>query len=50
MRALGGISRAYLYLQIRAGRLQPVKQGTRTFFTATALNDYIKLLEAEAAA
>ena len=34
--------------QIRAGRLPTVKQGRATLITATALADYVKLLEQEA--
>lgn len=43
-----GISRAYLYKLISEGRIRPVKQGTRTCFTAAALDAYVKLLEREA--
>ena len=43
-----GLSRSVIYEQIRAGRLLTVKQGTATLITATALDDYVKLLEKEA--
>lgn len=42
------MSRAYIYKQIRAGRLRTVKEGDATFITAAALTDYIALLESEA--
>jgi hypothetical protein len=43
------MSRAYVYKQIKAGRLRTVKEGDATFITAAALADYIALLEREAA-
>lgn len=43
------MSRAFIYIQIRAGRLRTVKQGNATFITAGALADYVALLEREAA-
>jgi hypothetical protein len=43
------MSRAFIYIQIRAGRLRTVKQGGATFITAGALADYVALLEREAA-
>ena len=45
---LTGLSRSVIYEQIRAGRLPTVKQGRATLVTATALADYVKLLEQEA--
>jgi excisionase family DNA binding protein len=42
------LSRSVIYEQIRAGRLVTVKQGTATLITATALDDYVRLLEQEA--
>jgi hypothetical protein len=44
------MSRAYLYRQIRAGRIRTVKEGDATFITAAALADYVALLEREAEA
>jgi len=44
------MSRSIIYEQIRAGRIRTVKQGRATFITATALADYIALLETEAGA
>ena len=43
------MSRAYVYKQIKAGRLRTVHEGGATFITASALADYIALLEREAA-
>jgi excisionase family DNA binding protein len=45
---LTGLSRSVIYEQIRAGRLPAVKQGRATLITASALDDYVKLLEREA--
>jgi excisionase family DNA binding protein len=45
---LTGLSRSVIYEQIRAGRLPTVKQGRATLVTATALADYVRLLEREA--
>lgn len=42
------MSRAFIYKQIKEGRLQTVKQGGGTFITAGALADYVTLLEREA--
>lgn len=42
------MSRAYVYKQIKAGRLRIVKEGDATFVTAVALADYVALLEREA--
>ena len=42
------MSRAYVYKQIKAGRLRTVKEGDATFVTAAALADYVALLEREA--
>jgi hypothetical protein len=41
------MSRAFIYKQIKAGRLRTVKQGGSTFITAAALTDYVALLERE---
>lgn len=42
------MSRAFIYKQIKAGRLSTVKEGGATFITASALADYVALLESEA--
>ena len=42
------MSRRLVYEQIRAGRLRMVKQGRATFVTASAIRDYVALLELEA--
>jgi excisionase family DNA binding protein len=42
------LSRTSLYEQIRAGRLDSVKQGRSRCFTATAIAAYIALLVSEA--
>jgi hypothetical protein len=42
------MSRAFIYKQIKDGRLQTVKEGGATFITAAALADYVALLEREA--
>ena len=42
------MSRRLVYEQIRAGRLRAVKQGRATFVTASAVSDYVALLEHEA--
>ncbi len=42
------MSRHVVYEQIRAGRLRIVKQGRATFVTASAIRDYVALLEHEA--
>lgn len=44
---LTGLSRSGIYKQIKAGRLRTIKQGRATLITATALDDYVKLLERE---
>lgn len=41
------MSRAYIYKQIKAGRLRTVKEGGATFITPAALADYVALLERE---
>lgn len=41
-------SRAFIYRQIKAGRLRTVKEGAATRITVAALADYVSLLEAEA--
>lgn len=42
------MSRAFIYKQIKEGRLRTVKQGGATFITAGAMADYVALLEREA--
>ncbi len=42
------MSRAFVYRQIQAGRLRAVKEGRATFITASAVADYVALLEREA--
>ena len=44
------MSRAYIYRQIKAGRIRTVKEGDATFITAAALAEYVRLLEQEAEA
>jgi len=44
------MSRAYVYRQIKAGRIRTVKEGDATFITAAALAEYVALLEREAEA
>jgi len=44
------MSRAYVYRQIKAGRIRTVKEGEATFITAAALAEYVALLEREAEA
>ena len=46
--ALLSLSRSVLYEQIRAGRLRSVTQGRTRLVPATAVADYIALLEREA--
>ena len=43
------LSRSVIYEQLRSGRLGSVYQGRARRITATQLDDYIKLLEREAA-
>ncbi len=43
------LSRSLIYEQLRAGRLRSVKQGRARLIPATAIRDYITLLEREAA-
>jgi excisionase family DNA binding protein len=43
-----GIGRDKLYDLMRTGRLHSVKDGRARFITATALADYVAMLEAEA--
>ena len=43
------LSRSEIYEQFRAKRLHSVKQGRRRCITATAIRDYIHLLEEESA-
>lgn len=42
------LSRTVIYELIRSGRLRSVKQGRARRITATAIRDYIALLETEA--
>ena len=42
------LSRSVIYEQIRAGRLRIVKQGRATLVPASAIADYVALLEREA--
>lgn len=46
--ALLSMSRAVIYEQLRAGRLRSVKQGRRRLVPATAIIEYVQLLEREA--
>ncbi len=42
------MSRSVIYEQIRSGRLRSVRQGRTRLIPATAIADYITLLESEA--
>lgn len=42
------MSRSTIYELIRAGRLRTVKEGRARFIPATAINEYVALLEREA--
>ncbi|WP_405804866.1 helix-turn-helix domain-containing protein [Streptomyces sp. NBC_01187] len=42
------MSRTTIYELIRAGRLRTVKEGRSRLIPATAINDYVALLEREA--
>ncbi|GIH61448.1 helix-turn-helix domain-containing protein [Microbispora siamensis] len=44
------LSRSVIYEQIRAGRLRTVRQGRARLIPASAIDDYISLLEQEAKA
>jgi excisionase family DNA binding protein len=44
------LSRSVIYEQIRAGRLRTVNRGRARLIPATAITEYIALLEAEARA
>ena len=44
------LSHTSIYEQIRSGRLRSVKEGRRRLITASAIADYIALLEHEAEA
>lgn len=46
--ALLSMSRSSIYEQIRNGRLRSVRQGNSRLIPATALNEYVELLENEA--
>jgi excisionase family DNA binding protein len=41
------MSRTVIYEQIRTGRLRTVKQGRARLIPATAITDYVSLLERE---
>lgn len=41
------MSRSVLYEQLRAGRLRSVTQGRTRLIPASAIDDYVKLLETE---
>lgn len=43
------MSRSVLYEQLRSGRLRSVKQGRTRLVPASAIRDYVALLETEAA-
>jgi excisionase family DNA binding protein len=43
------MSRTVIYEQLRSGRLRSVKQGRSRLVPATAIVDYVALLETEAA-
>jgi excisionase family DNA binding protein len=45
--ALLSLSRTVIYEQIRAGRLRTVRQGRSRLVPATAITDYVALLEHE---
>ncbi|MER7278851.1 helix-turn-helix domain-containing protein [Dactylosporangium sp. NPDC000244] len=47
--ALLSMSRTVIYEQIRAGRLRTVTQGRSRLVPASAIAEYVALLEAEAA-
>jgi excisionase family DNA binding protein len=42
------ISRTVIFEQLRTGRLRSIRQGRSRLITATAMRDYINLLENEA--
>jgi excisionase family DNA binding protein len=42
------MSRTVIYEQIRAGRLRAVKQGRSRLISASAIADYVALIEREA--
>ncbi|MEW9533215.1 helix-turn-helix domain-containing protein [Microbispora sp. NPDC049125] len=44
------LSRSVIYEQIRTGRLRTVRQGRTRLIPASAIDDYISLLEQEAKA
>jgi excisionase family DNA binding protein len=46
--ALLAMSRSTIYEQIRTGRLRSVRQGSSRLIPASALHDYVALLEQEA--
>jgi excisionase family DNA binding protein len=48
--SLLSISRSVIYEQIRSGRLRSVTQGRSRLIPASAISDYIALLEREAQA
>jgi excisionase family DNA binding protein len=49
MRVLN-ISRTVLFEQLRSGRLRSVKQGRTRLIPASAIHDYVELLERESGA
>jgi excisionase family DNA binding protein len=44
------LSRSVIYELMRSGRLRSVTEGSTRFIPARAINDYVELLEIEAAA
>jgi excisionase family DNA binding protein len=48
--ALMSLSRSVIYELIRSGRLRSVKEGRTRLIPATAISDYVALLEQEATA
>jgi hypothetical protein len=47
--AVLSMSRSVIFEQLRTGRLRSVKQGRARFIPAAAIDDYVALLEQEAA-
>lgn len=48
--ALLSLSRSVIYEEIRSGRLRSVKRGRSRLISATAISDYVRLLETESMA
>jgi hypothetical protein len=46
-RILGSVGKTWLYSEIAAGKLKPLKLGARTMFTSRELNRYIAARESE---